>query len=61
MHTCAKVLNAIVHVLRINHSQAVGKWSKIKPIVNHVLVRNNVKTYAHDFNTKDHQMIRLNK
>lgn len=45
----AKEMNASVHMPRIGCGLAGGKWSKIEPIIEKTLLKQNIETYVYDF------------
>ncbi len=45
----AEALEASVHMPRIGCGLAGGKWSKIEPIIENTLLRQNIITYVYDF------------
>jgi O-acetyl-ADP-ribose deacetylase (regulator of RNase III) len=46
--TEALQLNASVHMPRIGCGLAGGKWEKIEPIIERILLKNNVEVYVYD-------------
>lgn len=46
----ARELNASIHMPRIGCGLAGGKWEKIEPIVENILVNNNINVFVYDKN-----------
>ena len=45
----AQKLEASVHMPRIGCGLAGGKWSKIEPLIEKTLIKNEIKTIVYDF------------
>jgi O-acetyl-ADP-ribose deacetylase (regulator of RNase III) len=42
-------LNASIHMPRIGCGLAGGKWEEIEPIIEKILLKNNIEVYVYDF------------